>query len=133
MPWLYEQNTGRLLSPNGRLLAVGYSGAAAGKNNPDLQEHHALGPIPRGLWKIRPALAHPRFQPPALPLSPCQSTNTHGRIDFWIHGDLPDHQQDASHGCIVLPHFARAILASSKDTQLIVALAVPDPTPPQTP
>ncbi len=45
--WTYCQKTGELLQ-NGVLVATGYSGQGNGRNNPDLQEDHDVGPIPRG-------------------------------------------------------------------------------------
>lgn len=126
MPWTYEQNTGRLLTPTGRLLAIGYSGLANGKNNPDLELIHNLGPIPRGTWIIQPADVHPKHGPVSMHLSPAEHVPISRCHGFMCHGDYPDHKQDASHGCIVLPRYARERLSLSADRVLLVTLAHPD-------
>ena len=55
MTWTFEQKTGKL-SHNGDYVATGYAGGNCGhnpegKNNPDKQAIHNVGPIPRG-WEI---------------------------------------------------------------------------------
>ena len=57
--WTYIQETGEL-QQDGKPVATGYSGAGSGKNNPDLQDVHNIGPIPQGDWTISgPRLALP--------------------------------------------------------------------------
>ena len=120
MTWAYEQVTGRLASEDGSIEAAGYSGHGEGVNNPDFQEQHDVGPIPRGTWTIGPAITHPRMGPLCMALTPDETTETFGRSGFFIHGDLPDGLRDASHGCIVLAHATRLALADSDDRRLQV-------------
>jgi hypothetical protein len=127
MPWTYEQNTGRLLTPTGHLLAIGYSGFGIGKNNPDLANVHDVGPIPIGTWLTTEGKDHPTLGPCAIALTPAPGTTTHGRSAFYIHGDLNDHHQDASHGCIVAPRYARERLSTSANRELIVFCVHPEP------
>jgi hypothetical protein len=49
--WTYSQATGKLAHDDAD-VASGYSGAAEGKNNPDAQEQHNVGPIPCGGYTI---------------------------------------------------------------------------------
>src|ERR1043166_9162735 len=50
--WTYVQKNGRLLDAKRRLISIGYSGHAEGKNNPALQDHANLGPIPCGTYTV---------------------------------------------------------------------------------
>jgi hypothetical protein len=127
MPWYYEQNTGRLLTPTGHLLAIGYSGFGIGKNNPDLESVHDIGPIPIGNWQTNPPKDHPTLGPCAIPLQPAPGNKAFGRSNFYIHGNLPDRHQDASHGCIIMSRYARDRIAESLDKILTVLHAHPDP------
>lgn len=105
---IYEQATGLLLLDLGRGITqryVGYSGHGIGRNNPRLDWAKQSGPIPKGLWTLGRAQAHPRLGPVAIPLWPAPGTDTHGRSGFFIHGD--NARNDASQGCIILPRQAR--------------------------
>jgi hypothetical protein len=130
MPWTYEQPTGRLLTPNANLLAIGYSGLGNGKNNPDLQNHPNLGPLPRGRWHMGAAINHPECGPITIPLTPDPTNQTFARNGFMIHGDLTDHCQDASHGCLILARYARQRLDESPDRIIDCILPTPSPEAP---
>lgn len=102
----FEQATGKF-SNGGELLAIGYAGHGAGKNNPEAQELSNIGPIPAGRWKIGKPFDHPHLGPLTLPLVALEGTQTFGRMLFRIHGDNPEHIGASSDGCIILPRDVR--------------------------
>jgi len=98
--WKFEQESGAIIRPDGRLMATGYSGRVPdGKNQPDKQCVRNVGPIPRGWYIIEEPRSKPT-KPFFMPLTPSQGTNTCGRSAFQIHGDNTSHT--ASTGCIVV-------------------------------
>lgn len=110
--WKYSQTTGNLyINGDDVPIAVGYSGFGQGKDNPDLQDVHNVGPIPVGLYNIGPAYDHPELGPVVMNLEPTITTNTFGRSEFRIHGDSKEHPGSASHGCIILPRSIRDWIA----------------------
>jgi len=118
--WTWKQQDGALISPSGKTITHGYSGADAGKNNPDMQNVPNVGPIPRGLYSIlfpRTTVSH---GPYVMPLVPDAATGTYGRSGFLIHGDSKAAPGTASHGCIILPRSVREQIWSSNDHQLTV-------------
>ena len=122
--WVYVVESGRLLGADG-LVAEGYSGHDEGVNNPGLCNAKNVGPIPQGLWQVLPPVNPPNHLGPlALPLVPLEGTPTFGRSGFFIHGDTVEDVehcwQNASHGCIILPHAARAAVAAVPDSVLRV-------------
>ena len=116
MPWIYSQTTGDL-TRDGQLIASGYSGAGAGRNNPAEQAVPNVGPIPQGRYRIGPAFEAPVQGPCTMPLTP-DGHHALGRFGFLIHGDNAAH--DASTGCIILPPEAREQIAASPDRELEV-------------
>lgn len=124
MPWTYSQSSGELLYPDSTsVLAVGYSGAGNGKNNPAYQDVPDVGPIPQGPWDVGEPYDDPDTGPFTLSLSPQQGTNTFGRTEFKVHGEAKDKPPgNASEGCIVMPLFARNRLSDSTDKVLQVIL-----------
>ncbi len=118
MTWRYEQATGKLWHLEGQ----GYSGFEECKNQPDCEDVKDRGPIPRGLWIIGPAFRHPEKGPLVMGLANSRETQTFGRSGFLIHGDMVDPalRGTASHGCIVLPHDVRELIANSDDHDLEV-------------
>lgn len=116
--WLYKQSTGELFYL-GALIARGYSGAGAGKDNPAMQDAVNLGPIPQGTYAIGAPSNSAHVGPFALALDPVDA-DTFGRDAFFIHGDSLEHPGQASHGCIVLPRAVREQIAGSGDTLLTV-------------
>lgn len=125
--WIHEMLTwrvtaGQLLHSDGTVWAHGYSGHREGVNNPALQSQPNVGPIPVGRWKILPAEDSPRCGVFTLPLAPELGTDTFGRSDFRIHGDLIDAPglDLASHGCIILPRVVREQINAQADKELEV-------------
>jgi hypothetical protein len=117
MPWNYSQSTGTLTRDN-QFVATGYSGAAAGRNNPAEQAVPNLGPIPQGLYRIGPPFDAVRQGPCVMRLTPL-GHDALGRDGFLIHGDNLTH--NASTGCIILPRATREAIAASPDRDLVVA------------
>lgn len=116
MEFVYEQSTGtfRLEDSQGRsaVLGGGYSGKGSAINEPDTEHLVGTGPIPRGRWRLFPAIDHPRLGPVSIPLAfgegkSAASKGPYGRSAFYIHGDGPKPDFTASAGCIILPRQLR--------------------------
>jgi hypothetical protein len=123
--WIFEQRTGRLYADGGTLVGTGYAGAVDGdgKNNPDMQAVHDIGPIPCGDYTIGPAHTHPKLGFVTMNLTPDPTNEMFGRADFRIHGDTPEH--DASEGCIVQGRSVRDRVNTSADKRLRVVADLP--------
>lgn len=117
--WIYEQATGRLLHDD-KLVAIGYSGAGDGKNNPAMQDVQRVGPIPKGKYTISPPHDTPSHGPYVLSLTPAPENEMHDRNGFLIHGDSIAKPGTASQGCIIMPRAAREEIWNSGDTILRV-------------
>lgn len=113
----YSQRTGEL-AQNGEFVGTGYSGNGPGRNNPDMQAVHNVGPIPEGEYTIGLPYADPARGPCVMRLTPSSDTNEFGRSGFLIHGDNKTHT--ASEGCIILGPTIRQFIANSGDTVLTV-------------
>jgi len=96
--WSYTQKTGELL-PDGQLVADGDSGGGDGKNNPDMQAVHNMGPTYCS-W------------------SPVLGTDTFGGSGFLMHGDAKESPGGASEACVVMPRPVPEQLWNSGDTEL---------------
>ena len=123
--WTYVQRTGELLH-SGVHEAFGYSGyddpatGQQGKNNPDLENVHEVGPIPVGTYSIGPPHDTLTHGPYVLPLTPDPTTQTFGRSAFLIHGDSVVEPGTASRGCIIMPRTVRTDIVLSGDRRLEV-------------
>lgn len=104
----YSQTQGLVLNESGTIVAEGWSGNHTGKNNPDMQAAHNVGPLPQGLYRVGQWQDHPRLGPMVVPLTQIEG-ETFGRSDFWIHGPstAPSRYGQESEGCIVLPRADR--------------------------
>jgi hypothetical protein len=118
--YTYEQLTGRMLSPDGSLLATGYSGADEGKNAPTEENVRDVGPIPEGMYDILAPVNSAIHGPYALPLQPDDGNEMYGRSGFLIHGDSFTHPGRASEGCIIISRAAREQIWMSGDHRLRV-------------
>lgn len=117
--WTYNQSNGTF-SKDGEEVGQGYSGFGDGKNNPDMQNIHDIGPIPQGFYEIGPPQDTSTHGPHVMALTPADGADTFGRDGFLIHGDSIEHPGAASHGCIILARNLRDEISSSGDTQLQV-------------
>jgi Protein of unknown function (DUF2778) len=123
--WTYSQKSGEL-DPDGNKVATGYSGAGSGKNNPELQNVHNVGPIPQGHWAITGPPADTKTHGPyVLRLTPELETETFGRSGFLMHGDSKERPGTASQGCIIVPRAVREQVWKSGDRNLKVVTGHP--------
>lgn len=124
---VYSQSTGRLTEfGTDKLIGTGYAGFKEGRNNPDADHQQALGPIPRGFWRIGAVYDSRRVGPRTIPLYKLDGDpgddidSVTGRSAFRIHGDNSRGDQSASRGCIVLPRVVREAIINGKDEILWV-------------
>lgn len=117
--WTWKQSTGELFR-DGNLVAQGYSGFDAGKNNPALQSVPDVGPIPQGAYTFLFPRNTDSHGPYVLPLLPNPQNEMFGRSGFLCHGDSLAHSGSASHGCIILARPTREAIWASGDRQLTV-------------
>jgi hypothetical protein len=128
--WTYAQETGEL-QRDGQPVDKGYSGFGEGKNNPNMQAVHDVGPIPQGDWTISgPPRNTPEHGPFVLTLTAANGTETFGRSEFLMHGDSIQHPGEASKGCIIMPRATREKVWNSGDTdlQVVPEFAIQDTT-----
>lgn len=116
MVWTYHQANGRL-EQNGKPVAIGYSGAGKGVNDPAMQNVGFVGPIPRGKYAIGSPYDTKANGPHVMALTPL-GHKALGRTDFLIHGD--NKSQTASQGCIILAADIRRKISTSGDAVLEV-------------
>lgn len=119
MTWTYEQATGEMRQDK-ELVATGYSGAGICKNDPEAQDVHNMGPIPRGTYEIGEPNDTKTHGPYVLRLTPDPTNEMEGRAGFLIHGDSVVHPGTASEGCIILGKLTRQAIWESGDHQLEV-------------
>lgn len=119
MTWQYTQSTGEI-KLNGELCGIGYSGAGSGKNNPEAEAQHNVGPIPRGGYTIGEPQDTTTHGPFVLRLTPVAGNFCCGRSGFLIHGDSVKNPGSASEGCIILPRAVRENIWESGDADLEV-------------
>ena len=110
--FVYEQLTGKVLL-EGRVIGVGYSGHAEGKNNPLMQDKPDIGPIPRGWYTMGALFYSSSHGPDVIRLTPDGSNEMFGRSGFLIHGDKIGAPGEASLGCIIQQRIVRRAIADS--------------------
>lgn len=122
MSFEYSQSTG-IMTHDGAVIGLGYSGNTRGLNNPSAQAEHAVGPLPQGHYTIQPPHVDEKVGPVAMWLEPNAENEMFGRGDFLIHGDNQSMNHTASDGCIILPHTVRTVIGGivlGGDNQLTV-------------
>ena len=106
----YSQSTGALTDAVKGVVAQGWAGCGEGKNNPEMQEVHSVGPLPRGLYDLGPwEPFHEGLGPLVCRLIQVEG-ETFGRDGFFIHGASMGHYGDESKGCLVLPRSQRELV-----------------------
>lgn len=115
----YFQESGELKLDDEH-VAFGYSGSPIGKNRPDMESVHNVGPIPRGMYTIGAPYDTKTHGPFVLPLEPDLDNQMYGRSGFLIHGDSVVHPGTASEGCIILARNIREMIANSGVDRLLV-------------
>lgn len=120
----FSQSLGRATDQDENYIGSGWSGNGEGVDNPDKQDVHNVGPLPRGRYRIGPAHNHPHLGPVVMDLIPAPGNQMFGRLAFRIHGAAqgdtfisPGHSSD---GCIILPRPVRERIAASSDKDLQV-------------
>lgn len=103
MPHIFEQSTGTIFDPSGKVVEVGYSGHEAGVNNPAMQGVKGIGPLPVGFYTMQPPYDHPRLGKYVIYLVPFAQNQMFGRSEFFWHGDEVNHAGEflASDGCMI--------------------------------
>lgn len=119
--WVYSQTSGELLHDDER-VAFGYAGSPVGKNRPDMQEVHNVGPLPRGIYTFNPPVDTMTHGPYVLWLTPDPANEMFGRGSFGMHGDSKVDPGGASEGCIVMARNIREQVWNSGDTKLQVVI-----------
>lgn len=114
LDWVYSQSTGRLYLADREdvrtHIATGYSGARDHVNRSEDEGRVALGPIPRGVWRMDPPANSPRLGPIAIGLEAADPKAALGRSGFYVHGDNRAADGSASSGCIILDRPTRALM-----------------------
>lgn len=118
--WMFEQATGEFLDETNTIVAAGYAGREAGKNNPDMQNVKGIGPLPRGWYTAQEPNQDAVVGAFAMRLIPDGQNEMYGRNSFFMHGDSNEHPGLASHGCIVLPHNVREMFWNSGNHRIQV-------------
>lgn len=122
MTLVFEQGSGYVYQGS-TVIAEGWAGRYAGKNNPALQGASTIGPLPQGNYTIGDWQAnHGKLGPMVAPLLPDPANEMFGRFGFYIHGpDMdPVGYGKESEGCIVLPHADRQKVKDTGETSLQV-------------
>jgi hypothetical protein len=115
--WTYKQSTGQLFDKDFTLAGTGYSGHAEGVNNPALQSHRGIGPIPRGIFVIGAPFDSPDHGEYCLRLTPHPENEMFDRSGFLMHGDkksMPG-MFAASLGCVIQARATREKVWNSGD------------------
>lgn len=118
--WTYSQTSGEMVSPDGEVVGIGYSGAGPGKNNPAMQDVHNVGPCPVGEYTMGAPVNSHVHGPYAIPLDPDATNEMFGRDAFMCHGDSIVNPGNASEGCIIQEHPVRVKMWESEDHRLEV-------------
>jgi len=124
--WTYIQSDGRLLDRRGEVVAQGYAGLGVGKNNPEMQTVHNVGPLPCGIYGIEAPVDTTLHGPYVLWFIPDPENEMFGRSKFGIHGDSLVHPGSASDGCIIMPPNVRHQIWDSGDHLIRVISSLPD-------
>jgi hypothetical protein len=126
MPWHWNQFTGEMTSPEGKVIGVGYSGHGTGLNAPSQQHLKSIGPIPCG-WYTTGHLeaSHGHLGTNVAALIPDPDNEMFGRSAFYLHGRKGPLDMEASEGCIVLDYHPRLQVINSLDKRLHVTAGPP--------
>lgn len=126
--WVYSQSSGHFFLSDSEdvraFIARGYSGAIGHQNKPESQNLVALGPIPRGVWRIGAAYHHKRLGRLSIPIEAADPKTALGRSGFFIHGDNSASNGSASSGCIVLDFATRQFIEAARVGSRVRTLVV---------
>lgn len=119
----YCITNGKITQEDGTLVATGWAGHGAGKNNPEMVSVKDVGPLPPGTYQVGAWGLHGEVGPLSAILTQIQG-ETYGRNDFLIHGPDMDASKygEESKGCIVVPRTDRLrVIALKPQTITVVA------------
>jgi hypothetical protein len=114
----YIQSSGIVQNEVGKKIAQGWAGNHAGRNNPDMQDHVGLGPLPQGKYRFGPWGDHETVPGYPKHLGPLISSltqiegETYGRSSFYMHGPGGADPSQSSMGCIEIFRPEREIIRS---------------------
>lgn len=144
----FSQSSGKLWRPGwtaaDHFEAFGYSGYSSlpwplpaqyqgkilpgeGRNIPNMQEVHDIGPLPRGIYTIGAPYDHPKLGPITFDLAPDAGVKLYGRSLFRIHPDGKVNPGTHSHGCICASHSARIYIAAAREGKVDKVLGLHEP------
>ena len=123
----FAQSSGNLLEVAGdateTLLGTGFAGNDSrpgvnpthihGRNNPQAQALHCIGPLPVGWYTMGEPFHHPALGPLTFQLTPDGGNEMFGRTGFFMHGASATDPLNSSEGCIVQAHDVRQAVADS--------------------
>lgn len=122
--WIYKQSTGQLFNKDNALIGTGYAGSGKGKNNPALQEVENVGPLPRGLYTMKPPVNTVSHGPYAIRLEPHPENQMFGRDGFLCHGErIGQPPGNASLGCMIQNILVRKRMWGSGEDPLLEVIA----------
>jgi hypothetical protein len=107
----YQQSTGLLLDAKSHVIGRGYAGHGDGLNQPEMQEVHQVGPLPRGFYTIGAPHDDAKTGRVTMDLEPDAGNEMFERSLFRLHGDNAARNCSASEGCIVMPLDVRLAIA----------------------
>ena len=101
----YNQVTGEFTNENSEVIAKGWAGHGVGKNAPEHQMDHELGPLPQGVYAIGPwgdwsTQNYPKHLGPLIASLTQVEGESYGRDGFFIHGPGGPDPLQSSKGCI---------------------------------
>lgn len=119
----FHIRSGLLGFDDGTVLQTGaWSGHGAGRNNPDMQGAHGVGPLPVGEYTIG-SLIHNggHLGPDIMRLDMIPGTGeSHGRGDFYLHGAAINNPAMSSDGCVIAQHNTRLTVNGMRDRRIRV-------------
>ncbi len=98
-----------------------------GRNVPNMESVHDIGPLPKGCYTIGPPYNHPKLGPLTFDLTPDAGVKLYGRALFRIHPDGKVNPGTHSHGCICAPHSARIYIAAAREGKVDKVLGLHEP------
>ena len=133
MKLYYSQAAGTWTTEDGAIVARGWAGnddnplvnptGIKGKNRPEAQAIHSIGPLPRGLYSFGAWESfHDRLGPMVVALIPDHANTMFGRSGFFCHGASrdPELYGQESKGCTVVEHTGRMAIKLLNPTHVEV-------------
>ena len=128
----YLIETGKNYGDGTAIVGKGYSGHGLGLNNPDFEQMHDVGPLPRGMYSFELIeedgipIDYKGKKAPVFRLLPKPETNIFGRSGFLMHGHEAGEvigkleTEQSSLGCMVQekPTRVHVMLSTNKDLEV---------------